>query len=132
MLKKFFMLFVLADNFLTNSAGKIFRKNWALGGQCRQCGSCCRRIILTMTPAQMRSRLFTEISVRWISWLFGFRLLEIDRENNSLAFSCDHQTDAGKCGNYFWRANVCRNYPLVDYFKEPKFLPGCGFSAKLR
>jgi Fe-S-cluster containining protein len=85
-----------------------------------------------MTPAQTRSELFTSVSIRWISWLFDFVLLRIDHENNALVFTCRNLTPEGKCGNYFWRPNICRNYPLVDYFEEPKFLPGCGFGAKLR
>jgi Fe-S-cluster containining protein len=85
-----------------------------------------------MTPAQIRSRLFTNLAVRWIGWLFDFIFLGIDAENDYLIFTCRHLTPEGKCGNYFWRPNICRNYPLVDYFEEPTFLPGCGFSAKPR
>lgn len=131
-MKKLIMSLVLADNFLTNLAKKLFPARWKLEGTCRQCGSCCREIHLKLTPGQMRSKLFTSLAVRWISWLFGFILLKIDRENHSLIFTCRYLTAEGKCGNYPWRANVCRNYPLVDYFTEPKFLPGCGFRAKLR
>ncbi|MDD5382085.1 MAG: YkgJ family cysteine cluster protein [Candidatus Margulisbacteria bacterium] len=131
-LKRTIMLFVLADNFLTNLARKIFKTRWVLTGKCRQCGSCCREIYLKMTPGQLRSELFTKLSVRWLSWLFGFKLIRIDRENHYLIFSCEHLTADNKCGNYFWRPNVCRNYPLVDYFKEPGFLPGCGFKAVIR
>jgi Fe-S-cluster containining protein len=131
MLKKFVMLFVLADNWLTNLVKRLFSTCWQLTGHCRQCGQCCRRIILTMTPAQIKSKLFTDLSIRWISWLFGFRLIEIDHEHYSLVFNCRHQTPEGKCGNYRWRPNVCRNYPLVDYFKEPQLLPGCGFAKNI-
>ena len=123
--------FVLLDNLLTNLTRKIFKTRWALAGTCQQCGSCCRQIVLTMTPAQIKSRLFTDISVRWISWLFGFELIRIDEENLSLIFSCRHLTKENKCGNYFWRPNVCRNYPLVDYFEEPKLLPNCGYNATM-
>jgi len=131
-MKRLLMLFVLLDNVLTNLTKKIFGTKWVLTGKCRQCGTCCREIYLTMTPAQTRSELFTSVSIRWISWLFDFILLRIDHENNALVFTCRNLTPEGKCGNYFWRPNICRNYPLVDYFEEPKFLPGCGFGAKLR
>jgi len=130
-MKRLIIIFVILDNFLTNSAKKIFRTRWVLTGRCRQCGNCCKEIYLKMTPNQMKSRFFTNISVRWISWLFDFNLLRIDREHDYLVFNCKHLTPEGKCGNYFWRPNICRNYPLVDYFEEPKFLPGCGYEAKL-
>jgi uncharacterized cysteine cluster protein YcgN (CxxCxxCC family) len=131
-MKKFLMIFVLVDNCLTNLASRLFPRRWQLEGTCRQCGRCCQEIHLKMTPGQMRSKLFTKLAVSWISWLFGFILLAVDEENQSLVFTCKYLTAAGRCGNYPWRANVCRNYPLVDYFDEPKFLPGCGFRAKLR
>ncbi|MDD4178724.1 MAG: YkgJ family cysteine cluster protein [Candidatus Margulisbacteria bacterium] len=132
MLKRFIMIFVLLDNVLTNLTKKIFRTRWQLTGKCRQCGNCCKKIILTMTPAQTKSPIFRQIAIAWISWLFDFILLEIDYQHNNLAFTCQHLTKEGKCGNYFWRPNICRNYPLVDYFAEPKFLPGCGFNARDR
>lgn len=130
-MKRLILSLVILDNFLTNLTKKIFKTRWILTGKCRQCGDCCRRIVLTMTPAQVKSELFTDLSVRWISWLFGFELIEIDQEDHSLIFSCRHLTVDNKCDNYFWRPNVCRNYPLVDYFEEPKLLPGCGFKAEL-
>lgn len=132
MVRKFVLAFVILDNYLTNLTKRFFPKRYKLAGKCRQCGNCCRQIVLTMTPAQIRSKLFTDLSVRWTSWLFGFRLLEIDHEDHSLVFDCRNQTLEGKCGVYCWRPNVCRNYPLVDYFDEPKFLPGCGFTAVKR
>jgi Fe-S-cluster containining protein len=128
-MKRLILIFVILDNFLTNLTRKLFPTRWTLEGQCRQCGNCCREIYLKMTPSQMKSRLFTNISIRWISWLFDFNLLRIDHEHHYLVFNCKHLTPEGKCGNYFWRPNICRNYPLVDYFEEPKFLPGCGFKA---
>ncbi len=132
MLKRLILIFVLLDNFLTNSAKHLFGSRYKLTGSCKQCGNCCRQIYLTMTPAQAGSKFFTNLSVRWISWLFDFILIRIDHEHNSLVFTCRHLTPAGQCGNYRWRPNICRNYPLVDYFDEPKTLPACGFKPKLK
>jgi len=131
-MKRIILILVILDNFITNLTRKLFKTRWALTGKCKQCGNCCREIYLTMTPAQTRSKLFTKISIKWVSWLFGFIFLRIDYEHNSLVFTCRHLTREGKCGNYFWRPNVCRNYPLVDYFEQPKSLPGCGFQFHLK
>lgn len=128
-IKRIIMLFVLIDNFLTNSAKSFLKTRWKIAGRCQQCGNCCKGIYLTLTPAQIKSPLFTRIAIRWISWLFDFILLKIDYEDYSLVFTCKHLTLAGKCANYAWRPNVCRNYPLIDYFKEPVFLPNCGFKS---
>lgn len=128
-MKRGLIIFVILDNYVTNLAKSFLRTKWVRIGRCLQCGNCCKEIYLTMTPAQINSKLFTKISIRWITWLFDFILLRIDYENASLVFTCQHLTPEGKCDNYCWRPNVCRNYPLIDYFKEPTFLPGCGFQT---
>ncbi|MFA6431598.1 MAG: YkgJ family cysteine cluster protein [Candidatus Margulisiibacteriota bacterium] len=125
--KRIIIFFVLLDNFLTNTFKNLFGTKWKIVGKCNQCGTCCKRILMVMTPAQIRSPLFTGLSIRWISWLFDFILLDIDHERNYLAFTCSHLTPEGKCGNYFWRPNVCRNFPLVEYFEKPVLLDGCGY-----
>jgi hypothetical protein len=129
-MKRFIMIFVLLDNWLTGSAKKLFPTLWERAGKCNQCGVCCEEIYLKMTPAQMKSPFFTNLAIRWISWLFDFILIRTEPEHNYLVFTCKHLTAEGKCGNYFWRPNVCRNFPLLDYFDEPKFIPGCGFNSQ--
>ncbi len=132
-MKKIIIAFILLDNFLTNFPKKmLFRSRWVLEGECKKCGMCCREIYLKITPRQLSSKLFTELAVRWTSWIFDFELLRIDYENYYLIFICKHLRPDGTCGNYFWRPNICRNYPLVDYFDEPKTLPNCGFRARPR
>ncbi len=133
LLKRAIISFILLDNFLTNLPKRIlFKTRWVLEGKCKQCGICCREIYLKITPRQLSSRFFTDLAIKWTSWIFDFILLRIDYDNYYLIFTCKHRQADGRCGNYFWRANICRNYPLVDYFEEPKMLPGCGFSARLR
>ena len=132
-LKRSIIIFVLLDNFLTNLLKRVlFRTRWKLEGKCKMCGSCCQQIYLKISPRQLGSKLFAKLAIWWICWLFDFILLEVDYDHYYLIFTCKHLREDGKCGNYFWRPSVCRNYPLVDYFEEPKFLPGCGFHARLR
>jgi Fe-S-cluster containining protein len=132
-MKKIIISFILLDNFLTNLPKKVlFRSRWVLEGKCKKCGTCCKEIYLKISPRQLSSKLFTELAIRWTSWIFDFILLRIDYENYYLVFTCKHLRPDGKCGNYFWRPNICRNYPLVDYFEEPKTLPDCGFRARPR
>jgi Fe-S-cluster containining protein len=127
------MLFVLLDNVLTNIPKKLFFKSvWILEGKCKQCGICCKAIGLKISKRQLSSKFFTNLAIKWICWLFDFILLEIDREHGYLIFTCKHLRSDGKCGNYFWRPSICRNYPLIDYFEKPVLLPNCGFKPKLR
>lgn len=132
MLKRFIISFILLDNFLTNIPKKIlFRTRWKLQGKCKQCGVCCQEIYLKINPRQLGSRLFTKLAIAWISWVYDFKLLKVDWEDFYLVFTCKKIRADGECGDYRWRPNICRNYPLVDYFDEPKFLPQCGFKASL-
>lgn len=131
--KRLGIIFVLIDNFLVNFPKKhLFKTRYVLEGKCLKCGQCCKQIYLKATPAQTNSPLFAKVSVRWIEWLFDFKLKWIDFQDNYFVFECKNLTKDGKCGNYPWRPNVCRNFPLVDYFNEPVFLPGCGYSARPR
>lgn len=125
------MCFVLADNLLNNLLKKyVIRPRYRLSGGCLKCGQCCRAIYLKATRGQIASPLFCKIAVGWIEWLFDFKLKQIDREDHYFIFECRHLKENGSCGNYFWRPSVCRNFPLVDYFKAPVFLPGCGFTSE--
>lgn len=124
------MLFVLFDNLISSSLKKLFPTRYKIDGRCKMCGNCCREIRMKISKAYLSSKFFTELVIRWISWLFDFYLIKIDFEYQDLVFSCHHRGDDGKCQNYFWRPSICRNYPLLDYFKKPVFLPGCGFECK--
>ncbi|OGC03442.1 hypothetical protein A2276_00835 [candidate division WOR-1 bacterium RIFOXYA12_FULL_43_27] len=124
------MLLVLLDNFVTMGLKSLFPTRHKITGRCKMCGNCCREIRMKIAPAFLSSKFFTELVIRWISWLFDFYLIEIDFEHQDLVFSCYHRGEDGKCKNYFWRPSICRNYPLLDYFKKPVFLPGCGYYAE--
>jgi Fe-S-cluster containining protein len=131
-LRKTILALVIADNFVANLAGSFFRKKWKLEGSCKKCGKCCRDIHLKIDPRLLNNRFTRELVIRWISWLFRFYLKRIDHERNYLVFGCRNLTENGTCGDYRWRPNVCRNYPLVDFFDEPALFDTCGYKAKLR
>jgi Fe-S-cluster containining protein len=132
-IKRLIIAIILLDNFFANLPKKVlFKTRWVLGGKCRQCGNCCKEIYIKISPRQLSSRLFTTLAIKWISWIFDFIVLRKDYDYYYLVFTCKHRRSDGKCGNYFWRPSICRNYPLVDYFKEPKVLPGCGYRPHLR
>ena len=129
MIKRFILFFLLLDNFVVQSLKKLFPHAYRIKGKCKMCGQCCEEILLKMTPRQMNSKFFRDLVVRWLSWLYGFIFIRYDTERYYLVFTCRHRGGQGKCQNYVWRPNICRNYPLVDYFDKPVFLEGCGFSS---
>ena len=131
MLRKAILCFVLLDNFIVNSLKRLFPTRYKIVGSCKTCGNCCQVIRLHISPNFLGSKLITDLVVRWISWIFNFYLIEIDYKYQALVFGCYDLGEDGKCKVYRWRPGICRNYPLLDYFKEPVFLPGCGFKAKV-
>ena len=130
MIRKLILSLVIADNFVSNMAKMPFRSRWKLEGGCRKCGRCCREIALKIDPRLLNNRLTTAVVIRWISWLFNFRLIRIEYDKPYLVFACNNQAGDGTCKEYKWRPNVCRNYPLVDYFEEPALYDFCGYRSK--
>ncbi len=132
MIRKLVLLIMLADNYVTNLVKKPFRTRCVLVGKCNKCGKCCQDIKLAINP-RLLSNIFTrELVVRWTSWVMGFHLKRIEYDPNYLVFGCKSVRPDGTCGVYKWRPNVCRNYPLVDFFDEPALFETCGYKAKLR
>ena len=131
-IRKFVLASILADNYITNLAKKPFRSKWGLEGSCKKCGRCCLDISLEINPALLKSRFTIDVVVRWVSWIFNFYFKRIEYDKHFLVFGCKNLNEDGTCGDYKWRPNICRNYPIVDYFDEPALFDTCGFNAKQR
>lgn len=132
MLRKLVLSLVIADNFITNLVKKPFRTRWVLNGKCRKCGKCCADIKMAINP-RLLSNVFTrELVIRWTSWIMDFYLKRIEYGPCYLVFGCKNQDSDGLCGVYKWRPNVCRNYPLVDFFEEPALFDTCGYKARMQ
>lgn len=129
LIKHFIISIMLLDNWITQGLKGLFPTKFKIKGQCNKCGKCCEEILLKMTPSQIHNDFFRNLCVRWLSWLYDFYLLHIDLKRGYLGFSCKHRGKDGRCQNYFWRPPICRNFPLIDYFEEPVFIPGCGYKG---
>lgn len=132
MFRKLVLLLIIADNFISNLVKKPFRSRWVLCGKCNKCGKCCEDIKLAIN-SRLLSNIFTrELVIRWTSWVMGYDLKRIEYDPPYLVFGCKKLRLDGSCADYKWRPNVCRNYPLVDFFEEPASFDTCGYKAKLR
>ena len=129
MFRKIVLSFVIFNNFISNLV-KRRKAKWKLSGNCNKCGKCCRNIALKIEPRLLTRKVIPELRiVRWVSWLYNFRLLSIDLQKSQLVFRCANLKPDGTCKDYKWRPNMCRNYPLVDCLKEPVLIEGCGYEA---
>ncbi len=69
------------------------------------------------------------IVIWWVAVFNGFQFQEWDRDEQMLLFTCRYFIH-NACTNYRNRPQLCRDYPQIrNYFKEPVFFPGCGYSA---
>ena len=132
MIRKPVLALVIFDNFVSNIVKKPFRTKWALDGKCKKCGKCCRDIKLAIDPRLLSNTFTRELVIRWTSWVMGFYLKAIEYDPPYLVFGCKNLLSDGSCADYKWRPNVCRNYPLVDFFEEPALFDTCGYKARLK
>ena len=132
MLRKLVLALVIADNCISNIIKKPFKTRWVLDGKCKKCGKCCADIKMAINPRLLSNSFTRELVIRWTSWVMGFHLKKIEYDPHYLVFGCNNQRLDKSCGTYKWRPNVCRNYPLVDFFEEPALFKTCGFRAKLK
>lgn len=130
--RKIILSLVFLDNFIMRSIKSVFPRDWELSGGCKKCGKCCQEIFMGIRPILLKAKYPLKIIVAWIEWLFDFKLKSIDRQSSHLIFTCNNIGPDGLCKNYFWRPNICRNFPIVDYFEEPNPHSWCGYKIKCK
>lgn len=97
-------------------------------GKCRQCGECCKNILIYMDKKFLRIRWLRNLAIWWNKYFNGLRLIGCLINDGYMVFSCNYQNTDGSCGWYGWRAQFCREYPRnFKYFEIPTILKGCGY-----
>lgn len=122
--------FISAIDALLKKLPRLFLKPlWVRTGSCQQCGECCKLIGIEMEHRLAKHKLLRGLVIWWVKVFNGFHLKEWDKEHEIFLFTCEHVKD-NKCSVYKDRPQLCKDYPPIrEYFKEPVFLPNCGFSA---
>ncbi len=103
---------------------------FVLLGSCQECGDCCTSI-LGSPPAWIRRSFLMRIYTQYhkIAHRFSVRATT---EDGSVLFQCGYLQSDGRCSIYHFRPLLCRNYPLIPFYHEPKLLPGCSYSIAPR
>lgn len=99
-----------------------------VGGSCKACGACCRRLSLEGRSGWLRSVAELRRVRQNYPEYRRFKLIGRD-EQGFLIFNCSWCSPEGYCDDYDNRLSLCRNFPE----KSLKFcgggLPhGCGYS----
>ena len=114
------------DGLIDAATSRVFRRQYRVVGACRQRGVCCRSIGISMHPSSAKSRVVLQLVRWWYTFVYHFIYKGVDQ--HVMIFTCRYLVD-NRCSIHKRRPFLCRNYPIVSYFKQPVFLPGCGFSC---
>jgi hypothetical protein len=103
-------------------------------GRCKQCGECCKNILITMEPKYLKMSFFRNLAIGWNEYFNDLILIGSLIDDGYIIFTCKHLLPTGACGNYNWKRPVfCYEYPRIfKYFEVPTTLPDCGYHYALR
>lgn len=123
--------FVILDQFAQKIARLIIPPPFVKAGKCKKRGNCCQYILIRKFKGTLGF-----LDLFWHTQINGFfrrRKDPILHENKQVyVMGCRYLKKNGKCGNYFFRPQVCRSWPRIEIFGQPEILKGCGFYAKER
>lgn len=94
-------------------------------GRCRQTGQCCRAIGMVLPRWIIRCPRLVRMIRAWHYLRYNFTPIEI--QDNMLVYECRYLTPKNSCGIHWRRPALCRNFPLVPLYGQPKLHEGCGF-----
>jgi uncharacterized protein len=114
------------DGFFSTYTSILFKNNYCIQGRCHQCGKCCQELAIYLSAGFWRSQLLKGLIIKWFEFVYNFTYLYDYTDHRAVAFRCNYLKN-NKCPIHWKRPFICRNYPGIRYFEEPKFLPGCGF-----
>ena len=129
--------FVLLDVCVQRGVRVVLRPRFRLTGGCRRTGSCCRYITQPSSPGRNVIKRFADRLQRvWATEVNGFYERDFDASDDDgarvVVFSCRCLAATGRCKNYALRPSLCRTWPRVDFFVEPRLYKGCGYAARPR
>ncbi len=119
---------ILFDLYLQKLAALIIRPPYRQEGACKQRGNCCHYILIPESKG-----LIGKLNFFISTQIYGFYLryqepYEFDGDK-VMVMGCRHLQKNGSCGNYRLRPAVCRKWPVISLFGQPRILKGCGFQA---
>lgn len=123
--------FVFIDQMMQKCARKIIRPPYRREGSCRKRGNCCYYILIRAEESFSAKLFFL-----WYTQVHGFykRMKQPQSYQGKKVWvmGCRYLHRDGTCKQYKLRPSVCREWPRIESFGEPRVLKGCGFSAQPR
>lgn len=122
----------LTDNFCERLVKRVLF-GWIhthrLSGECLQCGDCCEQIGVGYSYHWEITHWIPRLIIRWFELIYPFHFIGFLEKENVMVFTCtEFDGETRKCRSHKWRPAICRNYPLVKYFKRPDIFMHCGYA----
>ncbi len=121
------LLFVEMELLAMALVRRLHPPRFVLAGGCHKRGVCCTQIVGDPPRWIKRSLLLG-------AWIAMHRVLHNfhpvgSGPDGAIIFRCGHLLASGRCGIYRFRPFICRNYPVMPFYRPPPILPGCGYVA---
>jgi len=130
-IRAFYLPFVCMDALMQKAAKLVIQPPYKQIGACKKRGNCCYYILLPKKKGWMN-----RFQIFWNTEILGFFLRDktpcLSEGSEVYVMGCRYLNKDGSCRHYRFRPNVCRKWPLIEYFGYPRALKGCGFEAMRR
>ncbi len=124
----FFLPFVLLDVTMQKFARWLIPPPFKTVGKCKKRGNCCHYIMIRKPKG-----FFGWAFQFWNTQFQGFYLRDkedYEYENHRvMIMGCRYLQKDGSCKHHKLRPMVCRKWPVIENFEQPRMLKGCGFKA---
>jgi uncharacterized protein len=114
---------------------RLFRNpsNVVIEGNCRQCGTCCRNLLLVDGEKIIRSEEQFETLKARHPELYRYFRVKSRNASGDLIFQCSQLTGDNRCALYGSRERpfFCASYPSRAMFeREGGLFKGCGYNTR--
>ena len=119
---------LLLDLFAQKIARLAITPPFKKAGKCLKRGNCCHYILLPEAKGVL-GKLFYFWSTQFLGFYRRYSEVYESEGKRVYVMGCRYLKKDGRCGHYHLRPVVCRKWPMIEYFGQPRMIKGCGFKA---
>ena len=119
---------VLLDLYAQKLATLIIRPPHRKEGHCLKRGNCCRYILIPEVTGVL-GKLYLFVNTQINGFYPRYSEPHEYEGKRIMVMGCRYLKKDGSCAHHRLRPEVCRKWPMIEYFGHPRILKGCGFKA---
>ena len=124
--------FILLDQLMQKVAKIIISPPYKQVGGCSRRGNCCHRVLITKPKSKLVHRFINF----YYTQIYGFYTIKPytveDEGSEFYVMGCRYLSSRGSCTKHKLRPVICRQWPRIEYFDQPRLIKGCGYRPVLR